>query len=483
MIGGMRAQVDLPTYTTPPTPPLPYTSPPYTPGGYGDDEFDEYYMHADSRWALWCLLYALEPTAAFASDSLLRWLESGDEDVRRVALHLLSKLDPPTLAQHADAVLARLKDSDPLVCSHAFDALGHLDPQVLARHADAVAAIITDNEWARSRACKDPYDCARASAVRTLGKLTPAVLAKHADAVVTTLAPPDWLSGYSHADITATRTAALETLGKLDPPVLAQYADAVAKLLTNPSLEGSDAEKVQARAMDTLAKLEPAALARHADAIVAMRRDASERTRTWVWSTLRTLDPAAIAKYADDVMICILEEEDESVRLCAMETLCRLDGAALAQHARFFTRPLINCTRFRELALLALRDRLPHVITRGMDSEIEMALTGEDEDEFELVGLQIMARVRWYRLRLSLRVKRLALYWYALPYRPSGAGHARELEAWDGMFGDPGRRGASLKKRAAVDGDAATAQKKRRRLAGLDIHIGTYSRSRSCCLL
>ena len=466
---------------------------------------------------MWHLLYALEPTAAFASHSLLRWLERADIDVRQVALRTLGKLDPPTLAQHADAVLAMIKDSEPLVCSYALDTLGHLDPQVLARHADAVAAIITDNEWARSRAYKDPYDIARASAVRTLGKLTPAVLAKHADAVVTTLAPLDRLSEYRHSDITATRKAALETLGTLDPPVLAQYADAVAKLLTNPGLAGSGAEgpglagsgaeEVQARAMDTLAKLEPAALARHADAIVAMRRDASERTRTWVWSTLRTLDPAAIAKYAEDVKICILEEEDESVRLFAMETLCRLNGAVLAQHAHFFTLAGVHrffsigaeaptsanevallqglsrirgCTKFRKLALHALRDRLPQFITRGMDSEMELALT--DEEAFVLVGLEIMARVRWYRLRLALRVKRLALYWYALPYRPSGAGHARELEAWDGMFGD-GRRGASLKKRAAVDGDAAAAQKKRRRLAGLDMHIGTYSRSSSCCLL
>ena len=45
----------------------------------------------------------------------------------------------------------------------------------------------------------------------------------------------------------------------------------------------------------------------------------------------------------------------------------------------------------------------------------------------------LMGRVGWYRLRLRLRLKCLLLYWYALPYRPSGAGHARDVEAWDQM--------------------------------------------------
>ena len=45
-----------------------------------------------------------------------------------------------------------------------------------------------------------------------------------------------------------------------------------------------------------------------------------------------------------------------------------------------------------------------------------------------------MGRLRWYRYRLHLRVQRLALYWYALPYRPSGPGHARDVAEWDRMI-------------------------------------------------
>ena len=46
---------------------------------------------------------------------------------------------------------------------------------------------------------------------------------------------------------------------------------------------------------------------------------------------------------------------------------------------------------------------------------------------------RLLGRIAWYRCRLRLRVRRIALYWYALPYRPSGPGHARDMEAWGRM--------------------------------------------------
>ena len=50
----------------------------------------------------------------------------------------------------------------------------------------------------------------------------------------------------------------------------------------------------------------------------------------------------------------------------------------------------------------------------------------------------VLGRLKWYRHRLRLRVQRLALYWYALPYRPSGPDHARDVEAWDRMIENQG---------------------------------------------
>ena len=47
-----------------------------------------------------------------------------------------------------------------------------------------------------------------------------------------------------------------------------------------------------------------------------------------------------------------------------------------------------------------------------------------------LIRSRLRGRLGWYRYRLRMRVRRLALYWYALPYRPGGPGHARDVDAW-----------------------------------------------------
>ena len=46
------------------------------------------------------------------------------------------------------------------------------------------------------------------------------------------------------------------------------------------------------------------------------------------------------------------------------------------------------------------------------------------------------AALAQYADAIVMRVERLALYWYALPYRPNGPGHARDVEAWDRMNGN-----------------------------------------------
>ena len=86
----------------------------------------------------------------------------------------------------------------------------------------------------------------------------------------------------------------------------------------------------------------------------------------------------------------------------------------------------------RELALqtlgkLALATLAPHfdaVLTRR----------GDRVEKVREKARQLSGRLRWYRCRLRLLcVERLALYWYALPYRPSGPGHTRDVRKWDQM--------------------------------------------------
>ena len=78
-------------------------------------------------------------------------------------------------------------------------------------------------------------------------------------------------------------------------------------------------------------------------------------------------------------------------------------------------------TRERKAALDTLR-LLPCDFTRDVDFESEDMRS------------RLLARLRWYSYRLHLRVERLALYWFALPYRPSGPGHARDVMAWGRMI-------------------------------------------------
>ena len=83
--------------------------------------------------------------------------------------------------------------------------------------------------------------------------------------------------------------------------------------------------------------------------------------------------------------------------------------------------------------------RLPRFVTRSIDFALALGAGADFDDvdfNYNFARRQLLARLAWYRCRIRLRVQRLALYWYALPYRPNGPGHARDVEAWDRMNGN-----------------------------------------------
>ena len=106
-----------------------------------------------------------------------------------------------------------------------------------------------------------------------------------------------------------------------------------------------------------------------------------------------------------------------------MDTLGKLEPAKLAEHAGAVVARLEDSDeRVRARALDLLRG-LPRYV-----SEHHV-----DIFDSRPVRSRLLGRLGWYRYRLRMRVRRLALYWYALPYRPSGPGHARDVEAWEQM--------------------------------------------------
>ena len=140
---------------------------------------------------------------------------------------------------------------------------------------------------------------------------------------------------------------------------------------------------------------------------------------------LEGLEPATLAQYAD-VVVARLEDSDEDVREAALKALGKLEPATLAQHAKAVIAMLENSDDdLRDAAFITLT-ALPLVVTRDVDSRLA-TLTSSD------VRSLLLGRLAWYNYRLRVRVKRIALYWYALPYRPGGPGHTRDVEAWRRM--------------------------------------------------
>ena len=261
--------------------------------------------------------------------------------------------------------------------------------QPTLQHAKAVSAGFEDYVGYIDTTLKDPNVAVRRHLVVTLGQL-PATFAEYTDAVVTMLQDSEW----------TVRREALNTLGKLEPTTLAQHAGVVIA-----RFEDSEPE-VRKAAMLTLAELEPATLVVHADFVVAMLGDRMHWTSTG-------LPPA-------------------------FKVMGKLEPAALAQHA-YALLPTLKAHDHDPTATLhaqrILRQGLPRFVRHGVDFDDEAVA-------FHDLSRRLLGRLGWYTLRLRLRVKSLAWYWYALPYRPNGPGHARDVEAW-GRIGISSKRSRS----------------------------------------
>ena len=324
---------------------------------------------------LYVMLELVGPEAlAMLSDDLVSLLETSEACTRLTALISMQALKPATFAQYADAVIARLEDSDWDCRRQALETLRlKLNPSTLAQHADAILARLVDE-----------INIVRSEALRTLEMLEPLALAQHADAVVARLVDES-------ADV---RHWALPALAKLELATLAQHAEAVVA-----RLEDTD-WWVRSQALIVLGKLEPATLARHADSVAARLEDDDGRVRKLALIALRKLEPARFARYATDVFRMFDDENEDVI----------FDDANQKEDVRRMAWSTLG------------------VLPRSVFDPGQF-----DAEHGDSMRNYLMGRVGWYRLRLRLRLKCLLLYWYALPYRPSGAGHARDVEAWDQM--------------------------------------------------
>ena len=157
----------------------------------------------------------------------------------------------------------------------------------------------------------------------------------------------------------------------------------------------------QAALLETLGKLKPATLAQHTAAVLARLEDSYRDVREAALKAVGKLEPATLAQDAFAVF-AKLEDRNGRVRQMACHTL-----TMLPRYVRFATRG-VDCKEFLSRAL--------------------------DHGEVEELSSRLLGRMAWYKCRIRLRVRSISLYWYALPYRPSGPGHTRDVEAWDHMI-------------------------------------------------
>ena len=138
--------------------------------------------------------------------------------------------------------------------------------------------------------------------------------------------------------------------------------------------------------------------------------------------TLCKLEPAMLAQHAD-VVISRLEDPEDYVRQGALDTLCKLPEPATFRYQVYAVFARLNVLWFvHPRVKVPLRYMLPYFVTRGVDFDNTTNLRS-----------RLLGRLVWYRFQLRRRVRCLALYWYALQYRPSGPGHARDVEKWEQM--------------------------------------------------
>ena len=167
-------------------------------------------------------------------------------------------------------------------------------------------------------------------------------------------------------------------------------------------------------ALETLGKLEPAKLAQHTEAVVARLEDSDYEVRQEALRTMGKLDPARLAQHAGAVINTWLERHPNDENF---------DGGFIYDHSRRVKQRAEVCA-----SALALIRALP--CYRDID-----LVSGDmrSADVRSRLRSRLLARLRWYVYGLRLRLQRIALYWYALPYRPSGPGHSRDVVAWESM--------------------------------------------------
>ena len=251
---------------------------------------------------------------------------------------------------------------------------------------------------------RDSSESVREYACQVLIELAPEMLAPYADSDIL-------VARLEHSNVRVRRWA-LHVLECMGAATIALHADAVVAMLED------NFDEVRARALETLCNLEPAALARHADALVAMLEDSCDEARRWALRSLHKLEPATLVQHAAAVISRLQRDSHPGVRREA-ERILR---------------------------------SLPLTITRGVDF---------DFPPLRSLRSQLLGRLGWYRCRLRVRAERLALYWYALPYRPSGQGHARDVEAWGRMIDTHGQRETPKgKKRPTEDGKAIVTRQR-----------------------
>ena len=130
-----------------------------------------------------------------------------------------------------------------------------------------------------------------------------------------------------------------------------------------------------------------------------------------------------LARHAD-VVIVRLEDPEEYVRQSALDTLGKLPEPATFRHQVYAVLARFNAATFNLEAQLCILH--PRFVTRFVTQ-------GDGFDSTVHLRSRLLGRLAWCRFRLRRCVKCLALYWYALPYRPSGPGHACDVVEWGQM--------------------------------------------------
>ena len=177
--------------------------------------------------------------------------------------------------------------------------------------------------------------------------------------------------------------------------------------------------------------------------------DSNANVRKMALEMLANIEPATLAQHAIDALAERLGDPNANVRKMALEMLANIEPVTLAQHAIAAIKRLDDHNEdVRSSASAAVR-KLPHFVTRVTVNIFDA----------RSVPRRLLGRMGWYKLRLRLRARSIVWYWSELTYRPSGAGHVREAQVWDRMFG---KQGTAVEKRCSEK--ETDMQQKRRRL-------------------